>query len=456
MKRLTPLKTVFYLSILLGLFITIITGGWMIVLGGYFMLFALLLFLADKATRRINKRIIYHSTQYFISISYLLFILFSYLDWNKHMLIIIPDNFEGEAGIIFGVENYPELPKMEYWEQKIHIPNNGVVVTSTLEDDIPNKLQFEFSNGEMIRGDRVNFSTTRDYQCLLSKSELKYFSFSIGMDSNSIFQNTLSSLCDSINQQKLTTKYKSEYSPIVESVEQPYLHLQDKNLSQLPTNINSLQVKKIILTNNKFTEFPEEIFDMPQLEELLIGHNPIEKLPDNLERLSQLKRLSINNTLIRDFPEDLSALKELESIGLDHNELVEVPEAILTLPKLKRLKLNDNKLSDVAFLDERLSELESIYLYSNSITQLNCQISYASNLKELLIYDNEIDSIPDCIGILKNLEVLQIWGNPIKYISPEIQQLTNLKTLRLDKQNLNEIQMQQLRDWLPNCKINFQ
>jgi Leucine-rich repeat (LRR) protein len=78
------------------------------------------------------------------------------------------------------------------------------------------------------------------------------------------------------------------------------------------------------------------------------------------------------------------------------------------------------------------------------------------NLKELLIFDNEIDSIPDCIGSLINLEKLEIWSNPIEYVTPEIQKLTKLKSMRMEKDNLTEEQMEEIRKWLPNTEINFQ
>ncbi len=432
------------------------TGGYLVILGGYFIAFALVLFLINWLTKKIERKSVYHSLQYLFSISYLLFLTLSYLDWNKHLLIIIPKNIQGEVGIVFGISGYPELPEMKYWKQKILLPENGVLITSTPKEDVPNKYRFEFSDGGKINGTSIQFPNRSEYQCILTSSELKFFSFSIGLSSNDNFQSTLSLLCDSINSGKLTSRYQSEYSPIVESVEQPYLHLQNKNLSDLPSNINTLKVKEIILTGNRFTEFPEEVLNMPQLEELLIGHNPIRKLPDNLSKLSNLKRLSINKTLIKEFPKDLSPLASLETIGLDHNDYSSVPEAILTLPSLKNLRLNNNLITDLKFIDERLSGLESLYLYSNSLTKIDCEIGYASNLQELLIYDNEIDTIPDCISQLQSLKNLQIWGNPVTYVSPELGRLTNLRTLRIEKENLTEKQMEEIRSWLPNCKINFQ
>lgn len=458
MKRITPLKILGLLSVILGLTVAILTGGYLIILGAYFIGFALLLFLLDWLTKKTKTSKVFWISQAVLSLSYIAFLTFSYLDWNKHNLIIFPNEFQGNGGIVFGIEGYPELPEMKYWVRTIEIPSIGVLITSTKEEELPNKFQFQYENGTNLdfRDSTWNFSHSTEFPCILTNSVIKHYSFTIGDFSNTDFQDLLSKFCDSINQGNLVSVYKTEYSPVVSKVESPYLHLQSEGLSKLPKNINTLEVKEIILTGNNFTEFPPEVLNMPQLEVLLIGHNPISKLPDNLDGLRNLKRLSINATLIKEFPSDLSALENLESIGLDHNDFKNVPEPILTIPNLKRLKLNNNELTDLKFIDKRLEGLESIYLYSNELKQIDCEIKNLVNLKELLIFGNEIDSIPDCIGSLTNLEKLEIWSNPIKYVTPEIQKLTKLKSMRMEKDNLTDEQMEEIRKWLPNTEINFQ
>ncbi|MBD8489728.1 hypothetical protein IFO69_13305 [Echinicola sp. CAU 1574] len=458
MKRITPLKILGFLSVILGLTVAILTGGYLIILGTCLIGFALLLFLFDWLIKNTKTSKTFWILQAVLSLSYIAFLTFSYLDWNKHNLIVFPNEFQGDGGIVFGIEGYPELPEMKYWVRTIEIPSNGVLITSTKEEELPNNFQFQYKDGSSL--DFIDstwiFSHSTEFPCILTSSIVKHYSFKIGNNSSSNFQELLSNLCDSINQGKLVTAYVSEYSPIVKEVEIPYLNLQNEGLSKLPQNINTLQVKEIILTGNNFTEFPTEVLSMPQLEELLIGHNPVSKLPDNLESFKNLKRLSINNTQIKEFPSDLSALESLETIGLDHNEFKKVPEPILTIPNLKRLGLNNNKLTNLKFIDERLERLESIYLYSNELKQIDCEIKNLKGLKELLVFDNEIDSIPDCIASLTNLERLEIWSNPIKYVSPEIQKLTKLKSMRMEKDDLTEEQMEEVRKWLPNTEINFQ
>ena len=142
MKRITPLKILGLLSVILGLTVAILTGGYLIILGAYFIGFALLLFLLDWLTKKTKTSKVFWISQAVLSLSYIAFLTFSYLDWNKHNLIVFPNEFQGNGGIVFGIEGYPELPEMKYWVRTIEIPSNGVLITSTKEEELPNKFQF--------------------------------------------------------------------------------------------------------------------------------------------------------------------------------------------------------------------------------------------------------------------------------------------------------------------------
>ena len=457
MKQLSPLKITGFISTLVGLFY-ILGIGYLFFVGLALVGSGIVLFLMDWLSKKAKSKRVYWLIQFFISSPFLVYITHLHLEGYKHNLIVFPDDFKGESGLIFGIEGYPELPGMKSWKRTIEIPESGVLITSTLKEHLPNGFKFQFRDGTTLNFNDSSWiwSIPRDYPCILTASEINHFYFRIGNTSESNFQETLSYLCDSINQGLLTSLYKTEFSPVVTSVKKPYLNLQGWNISTLPDRINILDVNRIILTDNNFSAFPKEIMDMPQLEELLIGHNPVSALPDDLSKLGNLVYLSLNNTLVRDFPTDLSAFENLETIGLDHNELETVPDPILTIPKLKNLRLNNNELTDLTFIDERLDQLESISVYSNRIDQIDCNIMFLTGLTELLIFDNEIDSIPDCISSLVNLQKLEIWSNPITFVTPEVEKLKNLKTLRMDSEHLTEQQMQNIRQWLPKCEIIFQ
>lgn len=452
------LRLLALLSIGVGVIAAIVSYGWLILLAAYFIGFAVILFLLDSLTRKTASRALYWSAQGGISLVYVVFLVYAYLDWSKHTVIILSNDFQGSGAIVFGIEGYPELPEMKFWKRSVELPPNGLLITSTREEELPKKFAFQFEDGSTLDLSSADlyFTYASDYPCILTPSVLKNYRFTLGEASDDTLQELLSVLCDSINAGELESAYTSEHSLVVGHAEVPYLDLQNEMLSHLPENINQLPVKKIILTGNKFTAFPEQLLHMPQLEVLLIGHNPLAAFPADLGGLKNLKRLSVNATAIRSYPPDLSALESLETIGLDHNELTQVPEAVLTLPNLRRLVLNSNALSDLSFIDDRLSGLESIYLQSNAFRRIGCEISRLRGLKELLIFANEIDSIPDCIGGLTELEKLEIWENPIVYVSPEIRKLTKLKSIRMEKDGLTEEQMEQIRVWLPNAEIHFQ
>ena len=368
--------------------------------------------------------------------------------------IVFPKDFSGGAAIIFGMKNYPPLPSAFFWRRTITIPESGVLITSTLEENIVWSVRLIGFDGEELFPKEINWDANGGYPTLLTDQRIKYWAFGAGTESD-VLTDTLVHLANQINEGKKASYYSMDL-PIIEYDEGPYLNLMEARISRLPKGLESLNLHTVNLTGNGFTSFPEELVTMPTLKRLNIGHNPIKAFPENLEDFKQLERLSINVVEITRYPEDLSALANLESLGIDHNKLTEVPAGIGTLPKLTSLNINDNELTSLRFLDSNYAKLEVLNAYSNNISELSCALSNCSNLRKLLVFDNQIDSIPDCIGSLIALEKLEIWSNPIRYISPEIARLTALHEMRLDGALLSKKQKEDLKIWLPNCTINFQ
>ena len=64
-------------------------------------------------TKKTKTSKAYWISQVMLSLSYVAFLTFSYLDWNKHNPIVFPNEFQGDGGIVFGIEGYPEIPEMK-------------------------------------------------------------------------------------------------------------------------------------------------------------------------------------------------------------------------------------------------------------------------------------------------------------------------------------------------------
>lgn len=459
MKRIfnSALRTLGFLTILFAIAVTVLTGGYLIFLGLYVLGVGILLYIIDfLVTRFIKDRKVFWWSQLVLTITYLLFCIWVYMKWQEHNAIIFPDNFKGQAGIIFGIEGYPPLPKTKFWKKTIEFPDSGIIITSTKQEEIPNTIRYYFKNGKGGDYKQIIWDVNSDYYCIVNNSIIKTWLFTFDKQPTLQVKKRINELVNEINIGKAKSVYTTDNRVLVEDNRGKYLWLQDQNLDFLPEAVSNLNIYKAILTSNNFTEIPKQILSIKALEDLTIGHNPITEISPEIYNLKRLKSLTLNATNIKDIKTDLSKLDSLEHFDFSHNETSFLPDQVKNIPNLTWLSLNDNKFQDISFVDQRLHKLEMLYLYSNEIKTISAEIKLLSNLNELLIFDNQIDSIPDCISAFSNLEKFEIWNNPIKYISPEIKKLQKLKEMRIDDDYLTEQDKQNLKTWLPNCTIHFQ
>ncbi|PVY41825.1 leucine-rich repeat domain-containing protein [Pontibacter virosus] len=458
MKRIvnSALKITGLLTVILGV-LGVLTFSYFFFVGIYLIGIGLLLYLFDYLTLKfIRNRRAYSATQTILTIAYLGLAFVTYMNWQEHNYIVFQKNFKGQAGIIFGIEGYPELPKTKYWKKTIKLPNDGILITSTKVEDIPSTIRFAFTDNSEVDYLNIDWDPNFEMDCIVNDSKIKSWLFYVKGEESTTVKEVMTSMCNEISSNTKKSVYKSEYSPIVADNKGKYLWLQSKGLNSLPDGLGSLSIYKAILTGNGFNEIPEQIFEIGTLEDLIMAVNPISEFPCNLTRLKRLKSISFAETRIKEISCDLSQLDSLVHFDIARNELTTFPDQLKTIPNLTWLSLNNNQFTDFSFIDKRLNKLEMLYLYTNKVNRISSETKYLGNLKELLIFDNEIDSIPENISDLKNLEKLEIWDNPIKYISPRIAELTQLKTMRIDDDYLTQADKENLKRWLPNCSISYQ
>lgn len=457
MKKITnsPLKILGFITIVIGL-IAVLTLSYFTFWGIYLIGIGLIIYFIDYLIFILtNNKKVYSTIQLVLTASYFIFVLVSYMNWQEHNYIVFPKGFKGQAGIIFGIEGYPELSKTKFWKKTINFPENGLIITSTKVEDIPSMIRFAFADNSNIDEKRIDWDANFEIDCIVCDKKVKSWLFLVDTKEGNV-KNQMTELCNQIAEGKANSLYKSDFSPITNDNKGKYLWLQNKGLSSLPNGLNKLGIYKAILTGNSFTEIPSQIYKIASLDELIMAANPISKFPCEISTLKSLKSISFAETKIKDINCDLSQLKSLEHFDISRNDLAKFPEKIKTIPNLTWLSLDSNLFKDLSFIDNRLNKIETLYLYSNKVKAISKETRYLGNLKELLIFDNEIDNIPDNISDLKNLEKLEIWDNPIKAISPNIAQLSKLKSIRIDDDFLTQTDKDKLKKWLPNCEIYFQ
>ena len=105
--------------------------------------------------------------------------------------------------------------------------------------------------------------------------------------------------------------------------------------------------KKLDLMFKGYKQFPSEIIQFKNLEDLVLRGNKIEEIPIEIKKLKKLKELSLGNNPIKDFDlliETLKTVKKLESLDLEATGIKKVPNSIKELKKLKTLYLWGNPI----------------------------------------------------------------------------------------------------------------
>lgn len=146
------------------------------------------------------------------------------------------------------------------------------------------------------------------------------------------------------------------------------LNLTSKELEIFPVNLKQTYsfMQILCLNSNKFKVFPIEIKEFPCLKSLKIENNYIKKVTNNVfNYLSELEILSFSNNLIESI-ENLNNefdmwSKKLVYFDLSINHLNKLPENIGKLSSLKSLKINNNDFLYIPSSLRNLSNLQEIH-----------------------------------------------------------------------------------------------
>jgi Protein tyrosine and serine/threonine kinase/Leucine rich repeat len=159
------------------------------------------------------------------------------------------------------------------------------------------------------------------------------------------------------------TEFPIEIFDLADSLE--ILNLSDNHLRSLPADLGRLNKLKIIfLSNNDFEEVPEVLADCPNLSMvgfksnkirvlgenilpvnvrwLILTDNKLERLPKSIGRLQKLQKLMLAGNQLRSLPDEMAACQNIELIRLSANRLESLPQWLFTLPRLSWLAYAGN------------------------------------------------------------------------------------------------------------------
>ncbi|MFL0268872.1 leucine-rich repeat domain-containing protein [Candidatus Clostridium radicumherbarum] len=168
-----------------------------------------------------------------------------------------------------------------------------------------------------------------------------------------------------------------------------------------------------------------------------------------IENLSSLQTLDLENNQISDISA-MNGLTNLQFLNLDLNGISDI-SALKELTNLQDLYLDSNRISDFSAL-KGLINLKYLKLIDNQISDISV-LKELTNLQELYLSNNEISDISALRG-LTNLHQLELMNNQISDINA-LTGLTNLLDLGLTGNQISAVDQQKLKTALPNCEILF-
>jgi hypothetical protein len=181
------------------------------------------------------------------------------------------------------------------------------------------------------------------------------------------------------------------------------LDLSNKQLKELPLNIENTRFKKLILTKNNLTNI-DTLFDgelVNYLEELYINWNNIKYIPKTIKKLKKIKILVVADNYLTEIPDEIYKLITLKHLYFDYFP-ISIPRTGGSVPTSFTIKAS-NKIKQISPNIKNLIELEDFSVCTYFCESLPREIG---NLQKLNLIDfylgKEAYCVNDCAIISGN------------------------------------------------------
>lgn len=128
------------------------------------------------------------------------------------------------------------------------------------------------------------------------------------------------------------------------------LDMYNKNITQIPPAIGLLgeNLKELLLKHNKLTKLPNDITGLENLEVLDVGENQLIELPKRIGNMVNLVELYADNNNIDEIPKSIGNLTRLDIFYINNNSLTQLPDEITTLYNLRTFNMSNNKITNIS------------------------------------------------------------------------------------------------------------
>ncbi|KAJ9551522.1 hypothetical protein OSB04_015567 [Centaurea solstitialis] len=201
----------------------------------------------------------------------------------------------------------------------------------------------------------------------------------------------------------------------------------------------AVELQKLILAHNEIELLKEDIRNLPMLTVLNISHNKLSNLPAAIGELKSLKALDVSSNLLHEIPEEVGSAISLIKFDCSSNQLKNLPCSLGNCLDLSDLKASNNCLTSLpedlgncSKLSKLDVEPETHLLVSLRVSE-TFHVSFALTCIRTKFHHSLINK-----GLLLVGRVLYGVNNSLTSLPPEIGELTNLGTFNLHSNQLTE------------------
>lgn len=207
-----------------------------------------------------------------------------------------------------------------------------------------------------------------------------------------------------------------------------------------PPNISDTKIKVVKLQECNLQNIPSWIFNISEIEGLLVDRNPeLEIIPDDIRNLKNLKVLGLMRTNTKTYG-FLKGLSELEVLDISANDLDTFPKEVCKLERLNALDISSyNSFTSIPDCLCSIKSLRELRAHFNAIEVLPDRLGELKNLEKLILGKNKIKELPQSIYTLDKLQELDLFGNRIQEVDLKLlSQIKGLNTIFLSQNPIKD------------------
>ncbi len=220
------------------------------------------------------------------------------------------------------------------------------------------------------------------------------------------------------------------------------LTLRFVDLCELPSSIENLHALKTLdLIGNPISQLPDSVGNLSNLQLLNLDQTSLERLPPTLSKIPALQVLSLNGAALQSLPDFNTLPKSLQELNLGELKVPPDQWKFSTPPprSLRFFDLHGNGLEELPDIINSLHRLRAIRLENNELATFPESLKEVTTLEYLFLDHNHLASLPAWISRLLRLRVLRLSFNRFTGLPPQLAEISSLKTLNLAHNEISSI-----------------